>query len=193
MWKWIRCLLPSSVSAVCLGCVLTGCAASDAVVRRVAPPGGASSVRFTGIDVGRVASAADRAFRQHFQIDRDASGPRLWVSRPVEMTSEEKKENSLPRRSQRHRRIADMEVLTQGSEVVVRCQVRIERASSTERSAFAGQRGDDRPNETPIDHAYGGSATHREEWVRAGRDRRAEQLILGSIERALGVAATQPQ
>lgn len=186
-----RCLLRTCLATACLGFALAGCTMSDAVVRRIAPPGGASSQRFTGIDASKAAAAADRAFRQYFDVDRDASGPRLWVSRPAEMTKEEKAENSLSRRSQRHRRIAELQLLTQGGDVVVRCQVRIERFSSTERAAFAAQRGDDRPTDTPINQAHGGSAGSREEWVRAGRDRRTEQLVLSSINRSLGRHKTQ--
>ena len=187
MQQWNRCLSRSYVVSVCVGLILTGCATSGALMRRLVPPGGASSQRLIGIDTSQAAGAADRAFRQYFQVNRDASGPNLWVSRATEMTKEEKKEHSLARRSQRHRRIAELELLPQGNDVVVRCQVRIERFSSTERAAFAGQRGDDRPTETPIDHMHGGSTRRQEEWVRAGRDRRTEQLILGSIGRSLGI------
>lgn len=173
------------------GCATQGGAAAGFAPRRSAD---AASRRLANADLGMVRPVADRVFRTYFRTDQEGSSRHEWVSRP-----EESDEPAGPTRVRdmftafpnRRRRVAALWLGQDGPHVVARCRILIQRLDTTERAAFAPQRGDDRPTATPIDRHGPASTSTREEWVDVGRDRSMEQEILTAIEREL-TSATRP-
>ena len=64
---------------------------------------------------------------------------------------------------------------------MLQCQVSVERLDTVEQAAFALSRGDDRPNDTPIERLGADTPQTREEWVYVNRDRQAELELLDAI------------
>lgn len=147
----------------------------------------ASGLRLPGMSIAQVAPEAERAFRQHFQIDHELSDDEQLISRPRELdeTEAQRVSDVLTGPRRRHRLVAELRVLQLEADVMVRCLVERQRLDTAERAAFAGERGDDRPDRTPIDRRGATSVETREEWVPVGRDRELEQEILAAIRRAL--------
>jgi hypothetical protein len=174
--------------------VLTGCATDQPGGSHIARTGSAnvSTVRLPGVSVEQVAPVARRVFRQSFSIDSEASLPNLWVSRPTEVGQERPVgvRGALSGARLRHRQIAELQLLPERDSVLVRVQVRLERLETAERQAFARPDGDDRPTDTPIDRIGPSDTGGREDWLPAGRDRKAEQELLSEIEAEL--VATRP-
>ncbi len=139
-----------------------------------------------------VRPVAARVFRSGYRLDSDRSTGTTLVSRPVEATGEQHGERirDVLGRPNRHRRLATLRFSQDGSAVMLQCQVRIERLDTTEQAAFARNRGDDRPNDTPIERLGSDAPRAREEWVYVGRDRQAEADILDAITKQF--APTQP-
>jgi hypothetical protein len=110
------------------------------------------------------------------------------MSRPEEVRGKRKPvqlRDTLRVSSSRHRRIAELRIIQKGIDVLAICRVQEQRLETTERASFAEQRGDDRPNDTPIDR-FGATSTYRQEdWVDVGRDRKTELMILDAIRRQL--------
>jgi len=135
--------------------------------------------------------AAD-VFRSEYRLDLDRSSADTLVSRPTELTDSGQGERvrDVFGRPNRHRQIAVLRITQEGTSVMLQCQVRTERLDTAERAAFARERGDDRPSDTPIDRLGADAPKAREEWVYVRRDRAAESRILDAIVRHFTV--TQP-
>jgi len=158
------------------------------------PTGQAASRLLRSADLTAVRPVAERVFRQHFRIDPAASTPSVLVSRPQELGPQEQPErirDVLRPSANRHRQLAELQLLQEGPDVRIRCRVETQRLDTTERATFAGTRGDDRPTETPIDRYGAASSDPHQEWVSVGRDKNLEQEILAAIQRELA-GATQP-
>lgn len=182
--SWILALASISLLLNAIGCteqregmVFGGWGARDVASRRL-----------LNINLDAVQPIADRAFRQYFRVDRQASSAHEWFSHPTESSKPRQSERVrdwLSASPNRHRLLAGLRIIQEGKHVLVQCRVRIERLDTAERAAFASERGDDRPTDTPIDRAGASSADVREEWVRIGRDRQTEYLILEAIQEQL--------
>jgi len=188
LWRWA-----TVFAAVGLVVGFWGCATKREGADRLAArtPRDAASRRFLNVDIRTVQPMADRVFREYFRVE--AASANRWISRPVEVTrpgQTGRVRDVLTAFPNRRRRLAELWLTRQGPHVVACCCVQTQRLDTTERAAFDRERGDDRPTDTPIDRAGAGSTTVREEWVRIGRDRQTENLILSVIEQEL--AATRP-
>ncbi len=148
-----------------------------------------SSRRIRGVTLPTVRDVAERTFRQYFHVDAEASSQDLWVSEPQEVSREEPgRLRAVIRGSDnRHRRLAGLRLVEENGVVLVQCLIRVQRLDTTERAAFARDRGDDRPTDTPIDRPGAGSTRGREEWVDVRRDRQMEREVLDAIERELSL------
>jgi hypothetical protein len=135
---------------------------------------------------------AAEVFRSSFRMDTDRSTGDMLVSRPTEAADKVRTERvrDVLGRPTRHRRIALVRLSQDSSSVLMQCQVRLERLDTAEQAAFARERGDDRPSDTPIDRLGADAPKARQEWVYVQRDRQAEAQILEAVVRRL--AATQP-
>jgi hypothetical protein len=175
---------------------LSGCAdatGGGAGLTRLSGGRDFSSRRVPG-DAAEVEVAAGRVFGSHFRIDREASTSRHLVSRPAELEGPSEARNVRDRirlAPGRQRQVAELRLDPQGEGVLVQVSVRTQRLETTERASFARQRGDDRPNRTPIDRPGPSGVDTREEWVNAGRDTATEREILDEIAASLG-ASTLP-
>jgi hypothetical protein len=140
--------------------------------------------------LGEAQASADRVFRQHFRVDRDQSSASVWVARPTEVEDErgERVRDLLTPSPSRRRQLAELRLTDEGNGVLARVRVVTERLDTTERVAFAAERGDDRPAETSIDRT--GRVQRQEEWVEVGRDRALEREILDALMEESG--ETQP-
>lgn len=151
-----------------------------------------ASRRIPDMTADRVRPQAARVFQQHFRIDPALSTGDMLVSRPMETTERvgTGRVRDVLGSPNRHRLMATLWISQAGSDVVLQCQVRVERLDTAERAAFAREMGDDRPTDTPIDRHGASSASVREEWVPAGRERQTEAEILDQLmDRLVG---TQP-
>ena len=177
-----------------LGClsllIMAGC--SDERVSRGARPvmarGESASRRIANADLANVRSVAAKAFRQRFRLDPDESSGTIMISHPLEVTGKQGpgRVRDVLGRPNRYRQVATMRLSQEGSDTLVQCQVRIQRLDTVERAAFARERGDDRPTDTPIDRSGATSTETRDDWVPVGRDRQTEAEILDQIVRLLG-------
>ena len=183
----------------CLGLVLlaaAGCesarSGSSMADRPARRPGDFASRRVPDTTIETVRPVAAEVFRSSFRIDTDRSTGDMFVSRPAEATDKVRAERvrDVLGRPNRHRRIALLRLSQDGSSVLVQCQVRLERLDTAEQAAFARERGDDRPTDTPIDRLGADAPKARQEWVYVQRDRQAEAQVLEAIVRQF--AATQP-
>jgi len=170
-----------------MGVVLqaAGCAApGESSAGRAAGRAGDSASRYIpSTTVDAVRPVAVRVFRQDFRLDPDVSSGNVLVSRPVELTDRPspKRVREVFGSPNRRRQIATLWLSQDGPHILLRCQVRIQRLDTVERAAFARERGDDRPTDTPIDRLGATSPNAREEWVPVGRDRKTESRILDAI------------
>lgn len=175
-----------------LGCLWsTGCESSGTrdLVDWQGAPRDAATARLTGLAMRDVEDAARQVFRQHFSIDAGASREDLLVSRPRALgdDAEDTAVNVVLSGGSRDRRLlAKLQLLQQGTDTIVACQVEMQRMDIAERAAFARQRGDDRPTDTPIERMGADSPRGSEHWSPAGRHRKLERRILGEIQAALG-------
>jgi len=186
--KRVRWLLAACAALAAAGCTDEGLSRGT---REYAGRGFASR-RIPGVDIADVRAAASDALRQEFRLDTERSTGSVLVSRPREVTGRHGpgRVRDLLGAPNRYRQTAVVRLNERDGAVVVRCQVSIERLDTAERSAFAVERGDDRPTETPIDRLGATSPDTREEWVFVGRDRQVENELLEKIVRHF--AATQP-
>jgi len=145
--------------------------------------GDASSRHILNTTVDAVRPEAVRVFRQDYRLDPDASTGNVLISRPIERTDHPGPERlrDVLGSPNRHRQIATLWLNQDGPHVLVQCRVSIQRLDTVERAAFARERGDDRPTDTPIDRFGAASPNAREEWVPVGRERKAETHILDAI------------
>jgi len=186
----VREWLPGAALAALLA---TGCSSpleSGATVSRAA---GSAGRRIANVNLSEAQPVAERVFRQRFRIDSAASGPGLIVSQAQEVNTEAQPQQmrDVLGGKARHRRVAQLRLDQQGPDLLLRCIVQTQRLETSERAAFSGQRGDDRPTDTPIDRLGAASADNREEWGAGKRDRELEQEILRAVEEALR-PASQP-
>jgi len=168
---------------------------------------------FEGVSLTELRPVAERVFRSYFRMDAASSSATEWVAFPtnidprepagpnVEPTAltEDTAAEERPRETmgdviglapRRYRRTAEMRLVPDQDRVVVQVRVGIQRLTTTERAAFARERGDDRPTDTAIDRLGPTSPATREEWRDYRRDRGLEQEILNAIQ--AGLATTQP-
>jgi hypothetical protein len=133
-------------------------------------------------------SVALQVFKEHFRIDSENST--AWALRSQPRDTATHADNETPRmremlsgRSGRRRHLGVVELIQRGPDVQVRCQVRVERMESVERTAFAPQRGgDDRPSEVSANERASMMDTRtRDKWVSVGRDRQLERDMLNAI------------
>lgn len=183
-----------------VGVSLTLGGGCDAGAGRAGGPGresfqkDATSRLLLDTELDAVQPVALRTFREHFQVDTEASSKSLIVSRPRELTGQDHRErvrDMLRPSPNRRRELAALDLRQEGPHVRVRCAIQIQRQDTSERQVFAGQRGDDRPHETPIDREGALATTPREQWVNVGRDRQLELEILDEIQGSL-TGATRP-
>lgn len=151
-----------------------------------------ASRRIANLTLAAARPVAADVFRSEYRLDLDRSSGDMLVSRPTELVDSGRGERvrDVFGRPNRHRQIAVLWITQEGTSVVLQCQVRTERLDTTERAAFARERGDDRPSDTPIDRLGADAPKAREEWVYVRRDRAAESRILDAIVRHFTV--TQP-
>jgi hypothetical protein len=181
----------ASTSVVIL--LLAGCSSSERSEGMVSLPASASARRVPDTSISVVRPVAERVFRQYFRINPDSSGPALLVAQPQEINSRESPErlrDVLGVSANRHRNLAELRMIQEGPDVVLRCVVQTQRLDTAERSAFARELGDDRPTDTPIDRRGALSANPREDWVSVRRDRGLEQEILTGILESLRSASS---
>jgi len=173
-----------SVALHAAGCTATG---ESSHLRAGTRAGDSASRHILNTTVDTVRPEAARAFRQDFRLDPDLSTGDVLISRPMELTDRPSPERvrDVLGSPNRRRQIATLWLSQDGPHVLVRCQVRIERLDTVERAAFARERGDDRPTETPIDQLGTTSPNAREEWVPVGRDRKTEARILDAIVQSI--------
>lgn len=142
-----------------------------------------------GTTLEQLRSVAYNVFTARYRLDREASTAADLVSHPLEVGasgSDPTRVRDLVRPApNRRRQFARLWFTQQGPDVLVRCRIVTQRLDTAERQAFAHYRGDDRPDETPIDREGPISVSGQEEWINVGRDRQAETEILDAIEQTL--------
>jgi hypothetical protein len=194
---------------------MIGCDGGTASTERTGTPRARATTDFASrrIDAAGLAEVqpvADRVFRSYFRIDTTVSSATDLVAFPTDVKSQEvagraeepaaETPGERPPRDtvgdvigvspRRYRRLAELRLAVTGNGVVAQVRVMFQRLTTAERTAFARERGDDRPTDTAIDRLGPGSPAAREEWRDDRRDRKLEQEILGAIQ--AGMAATQP-
>ncbi|MBI4580253.1 MAG: hypothetical protein HY718_11160 [Planctomycetes bacterium] len=190
-----------STIAASLGC--------DAIGGPVRPtrqtPADFTTLRLPNASAAAVRSVAAAVFKEHFRVDNEASTITVLRSRPTETTAHADAEaprvrEVLSGRSNRRRELAELHVLQEGPDVMLRANVQVQRLDAAERDAFAQQRAaDDRPAEQPFEHSSAATARRPEEWVDVGRNRQLEREMLNRIaEQVAGptttpLSATRPQ
>lgn len=154
-----------------------------------------SSIIISDAPATAARAAAIQVLKEHFRIDTEASSAWVLRTQPRDTTAHADKETPRVRemlsgRSGRRRQSSTIELVQRGPDVLVLCQVRVERLETTERTAFSVQRGDDRPSEvTAKERASMADTRTRDEWVNVGRDRQLEREILTAItERTIAKA-----
>ncbi|UCD30040.1 MAG: hypothetical protein JSV03_06070 [Planctomycetota bacterium] len=170
--------------------IISGCAAERERVERNVDrsPANSASQRFTNKDFNTIRSIAQRIFRQYYRVDPRKSSENAWISYPTEVTETgqpQRLRDTLTAFPSRRRCIAELRIVEKGPDVLAVCRVRIQRLDTTERAAFTEHRGDDRPTDTPIDRLGATSANTREDWVETIRDRKAERMLLDSIQKQI--------
>ncbi len=171
---------------------------SDSGLQMAGPQsGGFASVRLPDAQLAAVRTAANAAFRAHFRLDPALSTDSTLVAKAADVEGRAEEESPRVRdvlsvSRNRRRQLAEMQVTQEGRDVQVRCRVLIQRLDTAERTAFARERGDDRPKDTPIDRPGTDSPTTREEWVAVGRDRQLERAILLDVQERLTGVASRP-
>jgi hypothetical protein len=169
--------------------------------------------RLENVDLAVVQPVAERVFRSYFRLDPNASSATDLVAVPADVATREPAAAGAevaaeapggPRPKdtigdylgiapRRYRRVAELRLTPSEDGVLTQVSVRFQRLTTTERTAFARERGDDRPTETPIDHMGPTSPTPREEWQDDGRrDRYMEQKILNDIQADLPTTNPAP-
>jgi hypothetical protein len=180
-WRISAWWLGLSGLGLCLTC---GCNGPQAEAARTPVRAGDWSRRsLLDVELEQVRPVAARVFRRHFRIDTDASTGNRLVSTPTEYQDRDQRrlrDVLGPTRSQ-HRKLCELLMFQEGPSVLVQTRVQTQRLETPERAAFARQRGDDRPTDTPIDRPGGTSPARQQEWVNVGRDRDLEQRILDDI------------
>jgi hypothetical protein len=203
MRRAIRLFMPAlfvaAGAAVLAGCESTG---GPELRFQVGGPADAQERRLPDASVDEVRPVAERVFRQHFRIDPQLSTRTRLVSRPAEVEEAgqvERVRDVLGPSRNRRRQKGELYLVQEGSDVVVRCRVQLQRLDTAERAAFERERGDDRPGETPINRSGSTSTSLHEEWVDTGRDRAVESELLGQLLEAFrppaagsGTGATAP-
>lgn len=195
--------------------VLAGCDGSSASTERTGTPRARATTDFAsrridGTSLTDVQPIAERVFRSYFSIDRTVSSGTDLVAFPTdakvrevggrgeEPVAEEAGEPA-PRDTvgdvigvspRRYRRMAELRLSATGNGVMAQVRVMFQRLTTAERTAFARERGDDRPTDTAIDRLGPETSAPREEWRDDRRDRKVEQEILNAIQ--AGVATTRP-
>jgi len=196
--------------------IIVGCDADTASTERA---GGGSprargtadfaSRRLEGAGLAEVQPIADRVFRSYFRVDRTVSTGNDLVAYPTDVNTREvtahgdetvaEEPARQPRDTvgdmigvapRRYRRIAELRLASTGSGVMAQARVMFQRLTTAERTAFARERGDDRPTDTAIDRLGPTSPAPREEWRDDRRDKRLEQEILNAIQ--TGLTTTRP-
>jgi hypothetical protein len=160
-------------------------------------PGDFSSTIIPGAAMSATRAVALQVFKEHFRIDSESTTAWALRSQPRDTTTHA--DNETPRmremlsgRSGRRRHQGVVELVQRGPDVMVRCQVRVERMETVERTAFAPQRGgDDRPSEVSANERASMMETRsRDKWVNVGRDRQLEHEMLEAIaERTMAKTA----
>jgi hypothetical protein len=182
--------------------VMAGCDSPEAGPARSSQQSAADFTmsRIPNVDAAAVRPAALQVFKQYFRLDADASSGMVLRSRATETESRGDREQAgvreiLSGRGDRHRQLAELHIIGGGAGVTLRCQVRVQRLETVERSAFAPIRGgDDRPAESkPLGRSEASETRASTDWVNVGRDRQMERQILDEIGEAMGGApASQP-
>jgi hypothetical protein len=180
----IRFLCVSAIAALLAGCSNFS---ADRVDRM---PGESATRRLVQTTPSQVAPVARKVFRARYRLDTLRSTDSLLFSHPTEEIGEFDETEAgepLPLGKTRHRIIARLTWMADGDDVLLVCQVARQRLETARKAAFSTMRGDgdDRPTDTPIDRRGAVSAESKQEWVYIGRDRQAEQAILGAIRTAL--------
>lgn len=210
---WRRAAVAGLVCAVGLaGCDMAG-QPERAATLRTRGGGDFASRPFEGVDLAQLQPVAERVFRSYFRVDPAASSDVEWVAFPTDISAREPdgpderpapppgetEAGERPRETmgdvigvapRRYRRTAEMRLVPGQNRVVVQVRVGTQRLTTTERAAFARERGDDRPTDTAIDRLGPASPAAREEWRDYRRNRGLEQEILDAIQ--AGLAGIQP-
>ncbi|MCL2330553.1 MAG: hypothetical protein FWC56_04540, partial [Phycisphaerae bacterium] len=156
--------------------------ASQAISER---PEDFSSTLLPGVSLSQARTIAVQVLREHFRLDAENSTELVLRSHPtdtdVRADGESKPMNEvLSGRTGRRRQWAEIVLVERGPDVLVRCQVGVQRQETAERSAFAPMRGgDDRPAEIgSSDRSTAIETRGREVWKNVGRDRQLEHAML---------------
>lgn len=199
-----------------LALTLAGCAMDTAQPERAGTPRARAASDFATrriehAGLADVQPVAARVFRSYFRVDSTLSSPTDLLAfptdvkpheaagRPEEPAAEEGPGEPPPKDTvgdvvgvapRRYRRIAELRLVAADGATLAQVRVMFQRLTTTERVAFARERGDDRPTDTAIDRLGPTSPTPREEWRDDRRDRRLEQEILNAIQ--AGMTATRP-
>jgi hypothetical protein len=145
------------------------------------------------VDIETAREAAEQAFRQYFTIDPKESSDLVWKSLPVESdspTSPTRLSDRVGGASRRHRVMAELRLIPDGANVIVRCVAENQRLETADRTAFMHDHGDSRPGDTPTDRRSPVYVDARYDWVVVNRDTTLEQKVLSAVERFM--AATKP-
>jgi hypothetical protein len=195
--------------------VITGCDGGTTSTERTGTPRARATTDFAsrrvdGASLADVQPVADRVFSSYFHIDRTVSSSTDLVAFPADVKAHEAAARGeepvaeeagepAPRHTvgdvigvspRRYRRIAELRLAATGNGVMAQVRVMLQRLTTAERTAFARERGDDRPTDTAIDRLGPDSPAPREEWRDDRRDRKVEQEILNAIQ--AGMTATRP-
>jgi hypothetical protein len=192
-WRRVTCLI---VCGLVLG-LTCGCNGPRAEAARApaARPGDWSRRSLLDVQLEDARTVAARAFRKHFRLDMDASTGNHLVSVPADYRARDRqrlRDVLGPTRSQ-HRKLGELRMVQEGPNVLVQTRVQIQRLETPERAAFARQRGDDRPTDTPIERPGGTGPARQQEWVDTGRDRELEQRMLDDIVQEIAVIRIAPE
>jgi hypothetical protein len=188
----LKARLPASFLAALL--VATGCDNLVQPARGPQEPAEFSSIRLVDVSMADARAEALAVMKERFRLDSTASTATVLISRPLETTDRADRETAgirevLSGSSNRHRQIAQVHLVERGPDVLVSCNVRVQRLDVAERSAFLPQRSaEDRPSNLPSERAPGTQTLLEEDWSNVGRNRQLEQDILSEIADRLAPA-----
>jgi len=149
----------------------------------------ATRQRFVGVSQEEAFRAAQRVFRNYFPIDRFDAEEGTIYSRPTEVSGRGEMtqvRDVMTTTPNRRRQVAEMQVIPRGRDVIVACQVSIQRYDAAQQRAFRPSSGDDRPSANdPFKPDAGTTAKQRESWTNVGRNRALESQVLDSVRAQL--------
>lgn len=202
------------IAAGSLTLILAGCETDNNSPERTGTPRARATADFAtrrieGTGLGNIRPVAARVFNSYFRVDTTVSSATDLLAFPTDVAAPEPTGGEAPVAEttserppretvgdvigvspRRYRRLAELRLVAAGDATLVQVRVMFQRLTTAERTAFARERGDDRPTDTAIDRLGPTSTNSREEWRDYRRDRKLEQEILNAVQS--GLTATQP-